>query len=233
MATPPEKPRASFDAYAKDYVSLHAKSVAACGEQPEYFAKYKVACLERLFGREMAQMECLDYGCGIGLLTRHLTGRFARVAGYDPSTESLERARAEAPGAVFFDDAGKLPEKGFDLAILSGVLHHVPIPEREPLLRRLRGLLRPKRGRLVVFEHNPYNPLTRRAVAMCPFDDDAVLLSPIEAERTVRRAGFLDVGRDFIVFFPQALAFLRPVEPHLAWLPLGAQMMLTARAPSG
>jgi hypothetical protein len=42
------------------------------------------------------------------------------------------------------------------------------------------------------------------------------------------RAGFDAVALDYIVFFPRALAFLRPAERHLGRLPLGAQQMLRA-----
>ena len=101
----------------------------------------------------------------------------------------------------------------------------------EVLLRTTTGvrietrLLAPG-GRLFVFEHNPLNPVTRRAVAACDFDDDAVLLWPWQARRVLRSAGLRDVRLDYIVFFPRSLARLRPLEPRLAWLPLGAQVMV-------
>ena len=79
---------------------------------------------------------------------------------------------------------------------------------------------------MVVFEHNPLNPLTRRAVATCAFDDDAILLWPWEAKRLVASGGFSHTRLEYIVFFPRALAPLRPLEPKLAWLWLGAQVMV-------
>jgi hypothetical protein len=59
------------------------------------------------------------------------------------------------------------------------VLHHVPPADREALLARVATKLAPG-GKLVVFEHNPWNPLTRKVVAECAFDADAVLLPPTE-----------------------------------------------------
>ena len=76
-----------------------------------------------------------------------------------------------------------------------------------------------------MFEHNPWNPVTRRAVADCPFDDDAILLWPRELRSLFREAGYEDVRQDFIVFFPRSLALLRPLEPKLRWLFLGGQTM--------
>jgi SAM-dependent methyltransferase len=146
------------------------------------------------------------------------------VHGYDPSLGSIERARARAPGAHFHADIGSVPDDYFGAAVLAGVMHHVPPAERLGLLGDVRRKLAPG-GRVIVFEHNPYNPLTRRAVDACPFDDDAILLRPGSLRRLVRSAGFRDVRLDYIVFFPRFLAALRPLEPHLRRVFLGAQTM--------
>ena len=216
---------AKFDQYADDYSTLHQQSIGASGESPEYFSAYKLHCLVRLLGPRFED-PILDYGCGIGTLTEHLAKRFRFVAGYDPSASSLSRATTRCPGASFHSDPSTLPDGHFGAAVLSGVLHHVPPRERIDVLRSVIEKLRPRTGRLVVFEHNPLNPLTRRAVDQCAFDDDAILLGPWEAVRLLRGAGLDDIERNFIVFFPKALAPLRPLEPFLRFLPIGAQMML-------
>ena len=221
---------AKFDAYAKNYETLHANSITASGEQPGYFSDYKVDCVVRLTGTEFDD-PVLDYGCGVGALTRRLCTRYSQVYGFDPSTKSLDEARSHAPRAKFFDDSTALPGSHFGVIILANVLHHVPPPQRVELVSRLRELLRPDQGRLVVFEHNPYNPLTRRAVAQCAFDDDAILLGPRELVSLLKRGGYRSVQRHFIVFFPRTLAALRPVEPWLGWLPVGAQMMVVGTRP--
>lgn len=215
-----------FDEYAQSYDRLHQASVTASGESTEYFAAYKLSCLDRLGLDTSAPI--LDFGCGIGNLTEQLVGRFEAAYGFDPSKESLAVARSRAEGAVFYEEQAQIPDAFFETAVLSGVLHHVAPKERRALLREVVSKLRPG-GRLVVFEHNPLNPLTRRAVAACPFDDDAILLSPWGARRLLRSAGLLDIQLDYIVFFPKPLARLRPLEPKLRWLMLGAQMMLVGR----
>jgi SAM-dependent methyltransferase len=226
----PADPSKKFDAYARDYQSLHAKSVAASGEEPTYFFEYKRRVVQRLVGSSF-QEPILDYGCGIGMLIAQLAGPFPRVDGFDPSTESVALARQRVPAAAIYDDASEIPEGEYALAILSCVLHHVAPAEREALIRRVMTKLRPG-GRLLVFEHNPLNPLTRRAVALCPFDDDAVLLWPREARRLLERCGLTDVRRDYIVFLPSFLGRLRWIEPHLRAIPLGAQMTLLGTRPS-
>jgi len=214
-----------FDAYAGSYEEDHRSSVAASGEDPAYFHDYKVSCLERKGVSWEGPL--LDFGCGIGNLTARFVGKYREVHGYDPSAKSIARARERAPGAQLHDDAKTLPKEYFETAVMSGVLHHVQPSARVDLLRTVRGLLRPG-GRLVVFEHNPLNPVTQRAVAACAFDDDAILLWPWEARGLLTDAGFSDVSLEYIVFFPRPLAFLRPLEPLLSRVLLGAQQMLVA-----
>jgi SAM-dependent methyltransferase len=216
---------AEFDAHAGSYEEDHRASIKASGEDPAYFHDYKVACLERLGFDTDGPL--LDFGCGIGNLTERFVHTYREVHGYDPSEKSLAVAKERAPGATFHGDVATIPRAHFTTAVLSGVLHHVLPSDRLDLLRTVRGLLRPG-GRIVVFEHNPLNPVTRRAVATCAFDDDAILLWPWEARGVLASAGFRDVSLDYIVFFPKPLAFLRPLEPRLRRLVLGAQQMLVA-----
>jgi SAM-dependent methyltransferase len=222
-ATPKPAASVKFDDYSTRYEELHAASIAASGESTEYFARYKVQCLLR--ASVPAAQPILDYGCGIGNLTTLLTEQFSDVHGYDPSAESIRLARQRAPGAKWYEQERDLPDEHFATAVLSGVLHHVVPAERNQLLVRLRPKLK-EGGRLFVFEHNPLNPLTRRAVAQCEFDDDAILLWPWEIVAELRNAGFSGVALDYIVFFPRQLSRLRPLEPRLAWLPLGAQTLV-------
>lgn len=211
-----------FDEYAASYDSLHQQSIAASGEPTEYFALYKLACLDRLGARKDEPI--LDYGCGIGNLTEPLARGFRDVHGFDPSAKSLEVAQRRAPSAHLHATTDAIPDDHFAAIVLSGVLHHVPPSARPELLRTVRRKLRPG-GRVIIFEHNPWNPLTRKAVADCPFDDDAILLWPWELPRLLRDAGLAAIERDYIVFFPRALSFLRALEPRLKRVFLGAQTM--------
>jgi SAM-dependent methyltransferase len=219
--------RAKFDAYAAEYAAVHQANIAVTGEQPEYFAAYKLRCIERWVGSDV-DAPVLDYGCGVGMVTKHLCDRFSAVHGFDPSARSLAAAGQRAPGATLHATLDTVPDRHFGLVMMSGVLHHVDPVERESVVRIAVEKLRDD-GRLVVFEHNPLNPLTRRAVAMCPFDDDAILLWPWEARRLLREARLREVSLRFIVFLPRPLAALRWLEPRLTSVPLGAQMMLVGR----
>lgn len=216
---------AGFDAYANNYDALHQANIAVTGEPTRYFAEYKLGCLARL-GVGSAQ-PLLDFGCGIGNLLEVLEGKFSDVHGYDPSQASLEHAAKRAPSAKLHHDLASVPDNYFQVAVLSGVLHHVPPSERRQVMQSVVQKLRPG-GRVIVFEHNPINPLTRRAVATCEFDDDAILLWPWSLRALLADAGLARPAVEYIVFFPKALAPLRWLEPKLSWLVLGAQQMAHA-----
>lgn len=211
-----------FDQIAEEYSQLHEQNVGSSGESIEYFAQYKVDCLKRLGATSDSAV--LDFGCGIGNVTEVMTRTFSTVAGYDPSVGSLKVARKRMPAVPFVDTVDQVPDDSYDFAVVAGVLHHVDPDSRAALISDALRKLRPG-GKLVVFEHNPYNPLTRRAVSACPFDDEAILLNPRTVRATVSKGGAVDVRQDFIVFFPHLLRGLRPLEPRLRWLGLGAQTM--------
>lgn len=227
MAETPSK--AEFDDYAEGYEAMHAASVAASGESTVYFADHKVGCLQRL--GVLPDDPILDYGCGIGNLTERLFPAFSEVHGFDPSLKSLAVAQRRAPRAKLHEHAVDVPSAYFQCAVLSCVLHHVAPAARRELLCTVRDKLRPG-GRVFIFEHNPFNPVTRRAVAACPFDEDAILLWPREAKRLVKSAGFDPVKLEYVLFFPRALAFLRRFEPRLGWLGLGAQTLTIGEKPT-
>ena len=217
--------QAEFDAVAGDYDRLHRENIKLSGEDPEYFARYKLGVLKRILGADFA-LPLLDFGCGIGNLTKFLVEAFPVVHGYDPSSESVKMAKDRAPNAVFTFEENELAPGYFGAVVIANVLHHVQPADREALLGRLVSKLAPG-GKVVVFEHNPWNPVTRKVVNECAFDADAVLLPPTEITQRLRHAGLANVTTKYIVFFPRALSALRGMEPGLAWLPLGAQVAIT------
>lgn len=212
-----------FDQFAGNYKSVLDQSIALSGEDSSYFAEYKALYLARIVGSSFSG-KILDFGCGVGLLSgflkKHLPA--ARLNGFDVSRESIARIDPSlTANGVFTSEMAHLT-CDYDLVVVANVMHHVPPDHRVKTISDLESRLAPN-GKLAVIEHNPANPLTRRAVDRCPFDDDAILLPPRESEKLIRDAGMKILRRDYIVFMPRALSWLRPLEPTLAWLPLGAQ----------
>lgn len=212
---------AEFDSYAARYEELLKRSIKFSGENPEYFAAYKASYLGRLL--PSATSRVLDYGCGVGMLSRQLKRQFPKlqVDGFDPSLESLARVDPELRALGTFVSDPQSLGYNYDLIIMANVLHHVVPAQRQGLVSNVATHLAPE-GKLVIFEHNPWNPFLRWAVARCPFDEDAILLMRRESMLYLRRAGF-STKHDYIVFFPRWLSFFRRFERLLLRFPLGAQ----------
>lgn len=211
-----------FDKYAETYQRHHGDAIAASGEGTDYFHDYKIACLKRL-GLNQNQT-VLDYGCGVGNLVERLLPLCASVSGYDTSLESLEECDRRAEHAMLYRESSEIPQSAFDVVVISCVLHHVSPERRQTVMKDIYRILKPG-GKVVVFEHNPWNPLTLQAVKKCAFDDDAILLSSNEIKNLLRTSQFIEIETKFIVFFPKALSFFRWLEPYLEWCPLGAQTL--------
>jgi ubiquinone/menaquinone biosynthesis C-methylase UbiE len=221
---------AEFDQFADEYYALHADNIKLSGEDPEYFARYKIEELRRrwdLSGR--AEPEAiLDFGTGIGNSIPHLAKLFpaAKLVGLDVSQKSLDIAERRFAGMADYVryDGTRAPfeDQSFDLVFSACVFHHIDGSEHRAIFSELKRLLRPG-GAMVIFEHNPINPGTRHIVATCPFDENAVLIPAPELKRSQVEAGFGQVEVAFTAFFPGPLRFLRPLEPRLQRCPIGAQ----------
>jgi len=214
---------AEFDKYAENYEDILNASLAASGEGPEFFARYKARYIARRLSHQFAG-KILDFGCGIGLLAGFVKEELPRstVHGYDPSEASIEQVNpALAAQGRFAADLSRL-DTDYDAVIVANVLHHIHATDRYQAVTRMVGRMKPG-ARLIVIEHNPINPFTRHVVATCPFDKGVVLLPRRETVQLARDARLTIEKAEFIVFFPRPLAILRFLEPALSQCPLGAQ----------
>ena len=131
--------------------------------------------------------------------------------------------RAYQGGDMPFED------DALDVAFTICVLHHVPPAEWTAFAREMRRVVRPG-GLIVVFEHNPLNPLTRVSVSRCPFDEDVTLLRAGTTERLLREVGLSDPERRFFFFLPLRKIAESRLEHVLRRVPLGAQYYVAATA---
>jgi ubiquinone/menaquinone biosynthesis C-methylase UbiE len=216
-----------FDSYKDSYSSAVDQAIAFTGLTTDFFTKVKADYIldiarDRLAGRTLS---VLDVGCGVGNYHRLLAPTFGRLCGVDVSEACVETARRRNPSVSYETyDGERLPyaDASFDLAFTICVLHHVPPQLGANFMREMRRVLRPG-GMALVFEHNPRNKLTMRAVNKCPFDEDAVPLKHEETKALMQAAGFQAVKSRFILSVPAKGAFLRRVDRVFARLPLGAQ----------
>lgn len=108
----------------------------------------------------------LDIGCGIGALAYDVAEKAgAFVTGIDINTENIDQAKAiyAHPRVTYLigDAIKQLPERTFDIVILSNVLEH--LPERPMFLNQVRKTVSPKKFliRVPVFERDWRIPLKR------------------------------------------------------------------------
>lgn len=220
---------AEFDAYVSQYADQHSQSIKLSGEGPDYFAEYKIRELARLAESwGYSQPDILDFGSGIGNSLPFFRSYFPNnpVTSSDVSGESLKAARdlhgGDEAQLLIADGALPAQENSFDIVFTACVFHHIPEAEHLDWLAELRRVTRAG-GRIVIFEHNPFNPLTQHAVRTCPFDENAVLITPRQMRKRLGAAGWGAPQTDYHVFFPAALARLRPLEAKLRWCGIGAQ----------
>ncbi|MCX7340702.1 MAG: class I SAM-dependent methyltransferase [Hyphomicrobiales bacterium] len=216
-----------FDSYRSSYENVVQDSIAFSGLKHDFFLEAKIIQLKTLFERHFGagKPALLDIGCGVGRMHPLLAPLCASLSGTDLSTESLERARLDNPDVAYRTQvAGSLdwPEAGFDATLAVCVLHHVPVADRAGFLAEMARVTRPG-GLAIIIEHNPFNPLTRLAVARCPFDHDAVLLRHGEAADRLAAAGLHRIESRHFLIAPTLASPVRRIERLFEYLPLGAQ----------
>ena len=221
-----------FDRFAEAYEHEVEESIGFARLPREFFLEVKVAhLLEKLKQKfeDFTQLRVLDVGCGIGLADQLLNVHLPHLVGVDISGKSLDIARVRNPRIAYHhsaDDQLPFVNGSFDAVFAMCVWHHVPRNQWTSFLAELSRVLVPK-GLLLVYEHNPWNPLTRLVVSRCAFDEDAVLLSPFQAARKVRQGGFGKISTDYLLFLPFKSGIIRRWEAAMfRKIPLGAQYAL-------
>lgn len=217
-----------FDQYSQNYVETVNRSIGFLGVKIDYFTRVKVDYLIDLLTTQfgaIASLDVLDVGCGVGNSHSLLSPLLGSLTGTDISAPCLAQATARNPGCSYRPYAGaRLPwdDDSFDAAVTTCVMHHVPPAQWSGFAAEMARVVRPG-GVVTVMEHNPFNPLTRRAVSTCEFDDDAVLLSQRRTRALMRQAGLVDVKSRAILSIPPIGPMTRRIDLALGRLSLGAQ----------
>jgi SAM-dependent methyltransferase len=236
-------PTAEFDKYAKDYLGgTDNWFKRLVGGSLENFIAVKVEWLLEYIGQDLpasvsnpAEMSLLDFGCGTGEMLQQL-----RKGGFRGRLEGCDVSKAMLAELVMRWDSGELPRlyitrvpalglqpRSFDLVIACCVFHHIPRSERSEVFSALKAILKPG-GRLVVFEHNPRNPLTRFVISRTAIDRDAVLLDAAECKQAAAEAGLLILRADHMLFFPPRFKWTARIDRWLRKVPLGGQYAMVS-----
>ena len=223
-----------FDANAETYVDEVQAAIAFSGVEVDVFTRRKAGLLLDATRRRLGDpsgLRFLDVGCGVGATDAHLVDHVGSLEGVDLAAAAIEVARRDNPGVSYAAyDGSRLPQAdaSVDVAFAICVAHHVPLVDRERFAAELHRVVRPG-GLAFLFEHNPWNPLTRVVVNRCEFDEDAILLPRRTSQRLLRTAGLTPVESRFVIFLPMDRPLVSRLERYLGWLPLGAQHYVAAR----
>jgi ubiquinone/menaquinone biosynthesis C-methylase UbiE len=222
-----------FDDIAADYRKIHDKNIKITGENSAYFAEYKIKEIRQILNEPLT---VLDLGCGDGISEVYLQKYFEHIKcyGIDISKESIKVAlsRNLVKCEYLVYDGENIPFKDniMDCVFVSGVLHHVNHAAHESLLSECRRVLA-QNGTLIIFEHNPLNPITRKIVDDCIFDKDAVLVKHSKIMKTLINVGFTKLKVSFTLFFPRVkyIRNLLFIEKWLKSFPFGGQYYVVAK----
>jgi ubiquinone/menaquinone biosynthesis C-methylase UbiE len=114
----------------------------------------------------------LDFGCGVGRITRALAAHFDSVTGVDVSPSMIEQARAlnaDMPRCEFLVNSephlAMFPSARFDVVYCRLVLQHIPAPLQPGYIEELIRVLAP--GGVLMFQlpERIKSPLARYLVA--------------------------------------------------------------------
>ncbi len=223
----------SFDKYANNYDDLlkdPLRDKFAGGS--EFFIRQKCRIVERRLRQGFGQrpLRVLDAGCGQGTALTMMDPSI-HVIGSDISWPMLTDAVRRGP--VTLQEPYDLPfaDDTFDAAYAFCIYHHIPDADHVRHLSELRRVVRPG-GEVMVFEHNPYNPVTARIFARAPIDRGCHMIKPQTLRDTFQAASLERLDSGYLLFVPEPLnPALGFVEPALAWLPLGGQYFVAGRKP--
>jgi SAM-dependent methyltransferase len=240
----------NFNSYAQDYELMHNQNLEALGLDSREFVHAKLVWCARLTARYFRSVSAtktfLDYGCGTGRFGHEFYSYFDPswdYVGVDPSEASIRQAEQQCspninrnsctPKRPAFQTLDSWPcsSPQYNFILAACVFHHIEPDDRLHTFQKLWQVLKPG-GVLLIWEHNPWNPITRRIVSQCIFDDDAQLLS-IRAMVHLWKISGLKGEKcfRFLTFFPGPLRRLTPLERLLGWVPLGGQWVFWARKP--
>ena len=180
----------------------------------------------------------IDIGCGDGTYTHELSVRLPGLdfTGFDPAAEAIGMARRKFKGVEYLVgdllDVATFPDRKFDLAVVRGVIHHLP---NAALGIANAGKLG---NRVLLIEPNGNNPILKwlEKNSRYHIEHEEQSYTEVQLGDWCRQAGYTVKRVDFIGFVPfffptfpaQVIHFFQPmlelIPPLKKWF--GAQIVM-------
>lgn len=224
-----------FDKCSDNYRQIHNENIGKIsGTDSDYFSEYKIKEIKDRYPE--LDSKWLDLGCGDGLASVYVNKYFPQMeyCGIDISENSIKKALKREglfnSNFILYDGEHiPFPDNTFSVVFMACVIHHIDPKKRDDILKECKRVLKDN-GKLIVFEHNTYNPVTLKVVNDCIFDNDAILVNQHDFGKQLKSIGFRNLKRRYTLFFPRKKAFnwLIPLEKHLSWCMFGGQYYYVA-----
>jgi len=186
----------------------------------------------------------IDIGCGDGVYTDGLAQSFPGryIEGHDPAHKAIDIATERFPSITFkvanILDQNDIPMTAFDVAVMRGVIHHLPDDSQTTAIRNARSYA----NTLIILEPNGNNPLLKiiekRSAYHIAHEEQS--FSSTLLTSWCKEAGWSSVTVHYIgfvpFFFPEIFArFIYFLQPLLERIPVlnkyfSSQILLTCRS---
>lgn len=225
-----------FDAYADGYAAgMENPLKKIVGKNPNEFLMPKIHILTELFEYQRTTPRVLDFGCGTGEMLALLAQAKPEwtLIGADISQQMIKEAEKRhlilKQNATFLNiDQAVNGTNKYDVIYASCVFHHIAPGEWVKMLKVIANCLE-KNGALVIFEHNPWNPITKWVVNHTEIDKNANLFSAATAGSLIKEAGMYIEKTKHFMYLPPSMAMAGFVDRLLGGLPLGGQYVCVAK----
>jgi len=149
----------------------------------------------------------LDVGCGGGVFLRRALQTGCSATGVDHSREMVRLARKTSGVSIVLAEAERLPFANGEFTAVSSLVAFFFFPEPVQVLRELRRVLDPERGRLAIFTTSPEAkgtpaapyPLATRGHF---YSDEELAQLPLEAGFSQSRVSRTDEWAQLLVAQP-------------------------------
>tara|TARA_B100000959_G_C14787487_1_gene544118 strand:+ start:21 stop:710 length:690 start_codon:yes stop_codon:yes gene_type:complete len=218
----------TFDKFSNNYTEILNNSIIKfTGFDSFHFITVKLTKLRELNPSFLNKpINFLDYGCGNGNLYNNFHQYFpkANYFGVDISREMIKEARRrfQANGTFYEINSSEWKKNSYDLIFSAGVFHHIHPKDQSNVINDLYNLMSDT-GKMLIWEHNPLNPFTRKIVKESEIDKDAIMIPPNKMKNLFIQNRICFDRIIYTGFFPKSLQFLTSLEKYLERIPLGAQ----------
>lgn len=197
--------RVNTDKIFADDVKKYGTYVYAGDSSLSIILSSKRRCRSILSMEDFAGKTILDIGCGDGIYTYDLSKtNAALVVGIDPIEPVISYAQEKFKDVknLRFECADlykmEVPEKKYDIAILRGVLHHVP--DLEGAISKTCLMAK----KVIVLEPNGYNPILKiiEKTSAYHVEHDEKSFAPYLLRREFERNGAKIIKDEYISLVP-------------------------------